>query len=121
MRYFKESEFKMGKELVFDKMNVNFLCLLDDLRELVNEQLHVNSSYRSIDYNEKVQKEANKNYKPYSSKSKHMEGIAVDLKCNNGALRLKIVENALALGLTCGVAKSFVHIDNRISQIVFAY
>ena len=121
MRHFKRSEFKMGKELVFFKMNVDFLYLLDDLRELVNEPLYLNSSYRSIEYNEKVQKAANKKYKPYSSKSKHMEGVAVDLKCNNGALRLKIVENALALGLTVGVAKSFVHIDNRASQIVFAY
>ena len=112
MKYFKETEFVMGKELVFDKMDSDFLKLLDDLRECVNEPLHVNSSYRSVDYNKSV---------GGSSKSQHLSGNAVDLKCNNGALRLKIVENALALGLTCGVAKSFVHIDNRISQIVFTY
>ena len=112
MKYFKETEFVMGKELVFDKMDADFLKLLDNLRECVNEPLHISSSYRSIDYNKAV---------GGSSKSQHLTGNAVDLKCNNGVLRLKIVENALALGLTCGVAKSFVHIDNRISQIVFAY
>ncbi len=112
MRYFKESEFIMGKELVFDKMDIDFLKLLDNLRECVNEPLHVNSSFRSVDYNKAV---------GGSSTSEHLDGNAVDLKCNNGVLRLKIVENALALGLTVGVAKSFVHIDNRASQIVFAY
>ena len=112
MRHFKKSEFKMGKELVFDKMNIDFLCLLDDLRELVNEPLSLSSSYRSKEYNKSV---------GGSSKSQHLIGNAVDLKCNNGALRLKIVENALALGLTVGVAKSFVHIDNRANQIVFTY
>jgi len=112
MKYFKESEFVMGKELVFDKMNIDFLELLDNLRECVNEPLHISSSFRSEEYNKSV---------GGSSKSQHLIGNAVDLKCNNGALRLNIIENALALGLTCGVAKSFVHIDNRLNQIVFAY
>ena len=112
MKYFKESEFVMGKELVFDKMDIDFLKLLDDLRECVSEPLHISSSFRSEEYNKSV---------GGSSNSQHLIGNAVDLKCNNGVLRLKIVENALALGLTVGVAKNFVHIDNRVSQIVFAY
>lgn len=112
MKYFKESEFVMGTENVFDKMNPEFLELLDDLRTLVNEPLKVNSSYRSEDYNKSI---------GGSKNSKHMEGIAVDLHCTDSNLRLKIVENALGLGLTCGVAKTFIHIDNRLIQIVFAY
>ena len=112
MRYFKESEFTMNGQLVFDKMNPEFLELLDNLRDLVREPLKVNSSYRSEEYNKSI---------GGSLKSTHMYGIAADLHCTNGALRLKIVENALGLGLTVGVANNFIHIDNRLKQIVFAY
>ena len=112
MRYFDKEEFKMGAEVVFDKMQPELLRLLDDLRELVNEPLKINSSYRDLEYNQSI---------GGSKNSQHLIGNAVDLHCNNGLLRMKIVENALALGLTCGVAKNFIHIDNRLNQIVFAY
>jgi len=112
MRYFKESEFLMGSENVFDKMDKPFLQVLDNLRECVNEPLYINSSFRSEEYNKSV---------GGSKTSQHLKGNAVDLKCDNGALRLKIVENALGLGLSVGVAKTFIHIDNRLRQIVFAY
>ena len=121
MIYFKESEFKMGNEIVFDNMQEDFLCLLDDLRLYVKEPLIINSSYRSLEYNEIIQKRVNKDYTPYSSKSKHLTGIAVDLHCTNGALRLKIVHNALDLGLSVGIGKTFIHVDNRSKQIIFTY
>ena len=112
MKHFKESEFMMDEENVFNEMNTEFLCLLDDLRELVGEPLKVNSSYRSVAKNQAV---------GGSSKSQHLLGNAVDLSCNNGVLRLKIVQNALELGLSVGVNKYFIHVDNRLKQIVFAY
>ena len=112
MRWFKENEFRMGNENVFDKMNYEFLDVLDDLRECVNEPLYITSSYRSESYNRSI---------GGSKKSQHLTGNAVDLSCDNGALRCKIVENALALGLSVGVAKTFVHVDNRLRQIVFTY
>ena len=112
MRYFKESEFMMGSERVFHKMNPELLELLDSLRECVDEPLYITSSYRSIEYNNSING---------SSRSQHLTGNAVDLSCNNGTLRAKIVDNALALGLSVGVAKTFIHIDNRLNQIVFTY
>lgn len=112
MRYFQELEFKMGNEIVFDKMNTDFLELLDNLRECVSEPLHINSSYRSKTYNDLI---------GGSKNSQHLTGNAVDLHCDNGTLRLKIIENALAIGLTVGIAKNFVHIDNRLKQIEFTY
>lgn len=121
MKHFSESEFVMGGENVFDKMDESFLILLDELRENVNRPLRINSSFRTVEYNEVIQKKANKNYIPYSSKSKHMKGIAVDISCRNGILRSKIVRHALDLGLTVGVASTFVHIDDRENQIVFSY
>ena len=112
MRYFKDSEFVMGDKNVFHKMDADLLHRLDLLRELVSEPLSINSSYRSEEYNKGV---------GGSKKSQHLTGNAVDLQCNNSTLRAKIVKHALDLDLTCGVAKTFVHIDNRENQIVFTY
>ena len=112
MRYFKESEFVMGEENVFHKMDADLLHRLDTLRELVSEPLSITSSFRSEDYNKGV---------GGSKTSQHLKGKAVDLSCNNSTLRAKIVKHALELDLTCGVAKTFVHIDNRDNQIVFTY
>jgi len=112
MIHFKENEFKMGNELVFDMMNSNLLESLDELRERVEEPLIVTSSYRSIEYNKIVGGAEN---------SLHLSGNAVDLSCNNGILRSKIIFNALSLGLTVGVASGFIHVDNRNLQILFTY
>ena len=112
MRYFKESEFIMGNEIVYSKMNVQFLTLLDELRERVGEPLKVNSSYRSLEYNASI---------GGASKSKHMEGIAVDLHCTDSKLRVKIVGHAIQLGLTVGIGNRFIHCDNRNEQIMFTY
>jgi len=112
MKYFKENEFVMGTENVFDKMDSDLLKKLDSLRELVNNPLYITSSYRSESYNASV---------GGSQRSQHLKGNAVDLSCNNGDLRANIVKNALSLGLSVGVAKTFIHIDNRPNQIVFSY
>ena len=112
MKYFKESEFMMGTQNVFYKMDKDLLKLLDKLRGRVGKPLSINSRYRDKTYNK---------LKGGSSRSQHLTGNAVDFKCNNGTLRAKIVKEALKLGLTCGVAKTFVHVDNRRSQIVYSY
>ena len=112
MKHFRNTEFTMGGENVFDKMNKHLLEQLDELREFVNEPLKINSSYRSLDYNRSI---------GGSTKSQHLTGNAVDLHCDNGTLRGKIVHHALNLGLSVGIAKSFIHVDNRDNQIVFTY
>jgi len=112
MIYFKESEFMMANSKVFDKMDAMFLPLLDELRQRVGEPLVITSSYRSKEYNKFI---------GGAKKSQHLYGKAVDLACNNGTLRAKIVRHALDLGLTVGIAKGFCHIDNRDNQIVFTY
>jgi len=102
----------MGNENVFDKMDMDLLSRIDSLRELVGEPLRITSSFRSVDHNR---------YVGGSKSSMHLLGRAVDLSCNNGTLRRKIVKNALELGLSVGVAKLFIHIDNRDNEIVFTY
>lgn len=112
MKYFKENEFVMGEENVFHKMDTSLLARIDILRENVGEPLHITSSYRSPEYNKSI---------GGASRSQHLKGKAVDLSCKNGILRSKIVFEALKLGLTAGVAKTFVHVDCRETQIVFSY
>ena len=112
MKYFKEDEFMMGNVKVFSFMDKNLLPVLDKLRDLVGEPLVITSSFRDVDYNKSV---------GGAKSSFHLTGKAVDLACNNGTLRAKIVSNALKLGLSVGVAKGFVHLDNRGKQIVFSY
>tara|TARA_R110000851_G_scaffold329765_1_gene501973 strand:+ start:93 stop:431 length:339 start_codon:yes stop_codon:yes gene_type:complete len=112
MKYFEEKEFLMDGVIVFDKMDANLLKDLDVLRELVDEPLRLTSTYRDEDKNKAV---------GGSQRSQHLKGKAVDISCNNGTLRAKIVRHALAMGLTCGVAKTFVHVDNRSNQVVFSY
>jgi uncharacterized protein YcbK (DUF882 family) len=112
MRYFSKSEFVMGKVNVFDKMDTIFLQLLDALREECDFPIKINSSYRSPAYNKSI---------GGASRSKHMEGIAVDIACTNSIKRAVLVKNALELGLSVGVGKSFVHCDNRKGQLMFTY
>lgn len=112
MKYFKESEFIMGGKPCFQYMDEVFLELLDALRDEVGFPLKLNSTYRSPEYNKSI---------GGSKGSKHMEGIAADISCTDSVKRAKLVYTALDLGLTVGVAKTFIHVDNRPSQIMFTY
>jgi hypothetical protein len=43
----------------------------------------------------------------------HLYGRAVDIECPDGATRWKIVKAAMSLGLSVGVMRSALHLDNR--------
>ncbi len=60
-------DYKLVKELEF-------------LRMAVDNAITITSGYRCKEHNEVVQKAANPKYVPCSSKSKHMFGIAADIK-----------------------------------------
>lgn len=110
MKYFKESEFRMGGMVVFDKMSGAFLHKLDVLRGLCGFPFILNSTYRSPEYNASI---------GGASNSKHMEGIAADIACSDSKQRAILVKHALDLGLSVGVYKTFVHVDNREGQLMF--
>ena len=112
LNYFTSSEFTMGGEDVSNMMDEQFLLMLDDLREEVGFSLKINSSYRSPEYNKSI---------GGSTGSKHMQGIAIDVHCTDSVRRAKVVCAALSMGLTIGVGKTFIHIDNREGQIMFTY
>ena len=102
----------MGGERVFDKMDKDFLIKLDELRGYVGQPLIITSSYRSPEYNKSV---------GGAKRTMHMKGKAVDVVCLEGKFRRDIVHHALNLGLTCGIADRFIHLDDRYNQIIFTY
>ena len=86
-------------------MDDGFLLLLDNIREDVGEPLTITSGYRCADYNDRISSTGRE--------GPHTSGQAVDIACNNSALRMKIVSAALGQKVgRIGIAKSFVHIDS---------
>ena len=110
MKYFKPEEFKQGNEIVYDNMNKLFLSKLDTLRELCKIPLKINSSYRSEEYNKSIGGAPN---------SMHILGRAVDIACNNSITRCIILKHALNIGLSCGIYKNWIHVDDRDTQLVY--
>ena len=104
MVYFKPHEFKMGDKVVYDKMNKVFLMKLDMLRDLAGIPFIITSSYRDEEYNAKVGGNSN---------SQHLKGRAVDIKVSNGFEKYQIVKGCIALGLSFGIANTFIHVDDR--------
>lgn len=102
----------MGDENVYNRMDLDLLHRINILRERVGQPLIITSSYRDEAYNNEI---------GGSKRSMHLQGRAVDFACTNSDFRARIVKHALDLGLTVGVAKTFIHVDNRDEQILFTY
>jgi len=113
LKYFTMDEFvcsHTGKV----EMNVNFLKRLDQLRERCAFPFVITSGFRDETHPNEVEKD---------SPGTHTMGIAVDVAVSNGYERRRIVEEALKMGFNgVGVAKSFVHVDDRVSPpVIWSY
>ena len=106
MKYFKENEFKMGREPCFNKMNPYLIAQLDYLRKSVGKPFVITSSFRSEKYNKTT---------GGSKSSQHLLGNAVDISTKGftGKDKACLVLRALDLELSVGVSKNFIHIDCR--------
>ncbi len=62
----------------FDTVDFDLAMIIADLEDEFNSAWEGNSGCRCREHNEKVQKEANPDYTPYSSNSFHMKGQADD-------------------------------------------
>ena len=103
-KYFNRQEFACqytGKNEIKDE----FIERLDELREACGFPFVITSGYRSPEHPIEAKK---------TKSGTHAQGIAADIKVNNGLQRFKIVEKAIELGFTgIGVASSFIHVDIR--------
>jgi len=107
MKHFKEYEFVMDGEQVFDKMDDDFLDMLDSARGFAGVPFRITSSYRTPEYNALVR--GNKN-------SSHLRGLAVDLSVDAGVDRFKIVRGLMTAGFQrIGIGDNFIHVDNDLS------
>ncbi len=112
LKHFKPSEFTEDTKPAFDKMHPDFLLKLDTCRDLCGVPFSITSSYRSPEKNRRV---------GGSPGSMHLKGRAVDITCPDGVTRAIIMKTALTLGLSVGVMRNGLHLDNRETQIVFDY
>lgn len=104
MKYFRLDEFNC-KHTGKNKMNYEFLSLIDELRGKCGFPFVVTSGYRDASHPDEVKKD---------SPGFHNKGVAVDISINNSVERHKILKEAYSMGFHgIGIADGFIHIDAR--------
>lgn len=110
-KYFTPKEFEACfPPCSISQMDETFLRMLDELRSRVALPLVLNCAYRSPSWDVE---------RGRSGSGYHTKGRAVDVRCQDSSLRAKVVASALALGLSVGMYRTFLHIDNREKQSIF--
>lgn len=103
---FKVKEFacKDGNDKIL--IDIQLICLLQEIRRKIGFPITIISGYRTIEYNKQINGATN---------SYHCQGRAIDLQCKN----INIYELAMLLvriginGIIIYPQKKFIHIDNR--------
>ena len=89
-----------------NEMDHDFLVKLDELRERVGFPFVITSGYMDATHPAEARKsEPGTGY--------HCQGLAADIKVSNGFERMNIVHEAIKMGFSIGVARTFVHVDDR--------
>ena len=89
-----------------NEMDHEFLLKLDELREKVGFPFRITSGYRDATHPAEARKaEPGTGY--------HCQGLAADIAVSNGFERMNIVHEAIKMGFSIGVARTFVHVDDR--------
>ena len=105
-KYFSLDEF-VCSETGEQDMCPEFLQALSHLRQICDFPFVITSGFRSKNHSaEKAKK----------NPGTHTQGIACDIKVSGGAQRLAIVKHASAMGMSVGVARTFVHVDTRKTE-----
>lgn len=105
--HFSAHEFKCNDNSRVIVLNKALLDILEEIRTHFNKPVHINSAYRTVQYNSQL--------KNSSPKSQHMFGNAADIYING--VTSKTLYNYLneshrnSLGL--GIYDTFVHVDVR--------
>ena len=102
-KFFRLEEFNCTHTNL-NEMDHEFLVKLDELRERVGFPFIITSGYRDATHPAEARKE---------TPGTHNQGIAADIKVSNGFERMNIVHEAIKMGFSIGVARTFVHVDDR--------
>jgi len=113
MRYFKLSDFDC-QETGNNEMSEEFLEKLDDLRHECGFPFIITSGYRDPSHSIEARK---------AKAGTHAQGIASDIRINNGNEAYEIIKNAQSMGFNgIGLAKTFVHVDTRKGMpVIWSY
>ena len=99
-----------------DKMDSNFLKLLDEAREVAEIPFVINSAWRSEDKNREVGGSPN---------SSHLKGLAVDIHVSDSRSRFIILEALMSVGFNrIGIADTFIHVDlsvDKSQRVIWTY
>ena len=109
-KYFKIEDFNC-QETGENEMDIEFIKGLDNLRAACGFPFVITSGFRSKEHSIEAAKVA-----AGKKLGTHAQGIAADIKVSGGAQRLAIVKHASAMGMSVGVAKTFVHVDTRKTE-----
>ena len=121
-KYFTYREFDckggIGKG---ESMNDNFICMLDDAREIAGIPFKIASGFRTPEYNKKL---IDYGFKA-SATSSHLKGLAVDIEAKTSLERFKILTALLKVGINrIGLGEEFIHADydtNKASKLIWNY
>ena len=105
MKFFRLEEFNCTHTNK-NEMDHEFLVKLDELRERVGFPFIITSGYRDATHPAEARKAE-------PGTGTHCQGIAADIKVSNGFERMNIVHEAIKMGFSIGVARTFVHVDDR--------
>lgn len=113
-RFFSENEFRtLTPSCSLSDMDEDFMCRLDNARALAGFPFVITSAFRSREWDRSRGRSGN---------SYHCKGCAVDISCNDSSKRFVIVQSLMRSGFKgIGIAKTFIHVDNRINGIIFLY
>ena len=117
LEYFKISEFDSPDEVGSgDKMNEQFLEMLDCARSYAGIPFKINSGYRTKEHNKKV---------GGVEGSSHLSGYAADIHCVNSKNRALMVGSLLEAGfMRIGIGTNFIHVDNderKVFPVIWLY
>lgn len=103
-RYFAEREFqRCSPSCSLQNMTQEAMDAFDAVRERAGIPLVINCAFRSREWDKARGRSGN---------SAHTKGVALDIRANSSATRMKIVSAALAEGITrIGIGQGFVHLD----------
>lgn len=105
MKFFRLEEFNCTHTNL-NEMDHEFLEKLDELRERVGFPFIITSGYRDATHPAEARKAE-------PGTGTHCQGIAADIAVSNGFERMNIVHEAIKMGFSIGVARTFVHVDDR--------
>lgn len=109
---FSREEFACPCGCGFATVDVGLIPIVEEIRAVIGP-FSPSSACRCREYNETIQKKYVKNYVALSSKSKHMEGIAIDVKTQQPKKLYTFLDNLFPNTYGIGVYSWGIHIDTR--------